>query len=405
MQKKFLNNKNQQQLKSIHSKSTLNFITIFTISIWLLSWISIKICLPALPSLAAVFSTSDYYLKLSVTVYLLCFGLSQPLWGSASEYLGRKRILLLALGISVIGSVITMLSHEVLQFIIGRSIEGIGMGAISPICRAIYVDIFDKKQMSKAISSVSSATAMMPALAPILGGYMLVYIGWRSIFVFLAMLALLFYVVGLFYLPETHQRLNRAKFSISHIVSTYSEIITNKKFWSYGLCYAAMTGGMLGYYAAMPYWFVKQFHIAENHYAYLALFSVTAYIITLVLMRSLVNRFSSNKLLFIGVLLTISLAVFAIISAMTLPSTVTTVVLLISLFTFCTGFVFPNANVGVMSTFKHAAGPASALSVTLVFLAAAFFSLIAMNLSMQSLWPVALYISGIAVMSLIAYLL
>lgn len=387
-----------------YSKATLKQISLFTIGIWLLSWISIKICLPALPSLATVFSTSDNYLKLSVTLYLLFFGVSQTLWGSCSEYYGRKKLLLLALIISIIGSVITTFSYDVTQYIIGRSLEGIGMGAVSPICRAIYVDVFSKDEMSKHMVLVSSSTAMTPALAPIVGGYMLVYLGWRSIFVLLALLALLFYFVGLRYLPETHL-LKRAKFSFSDVFSTYGEILASKKLWSYGLCYAAMTGGMLGYYAAMPYWFVSQFGISENRYAYLALFSVGAYIITLTLMRKLITRFSNDHLLFIGTVLTTIFAIFSVFFAAFMPSSVVTVTLLISLYTVCTGFIFPNANAAIMSAFKHAAGSASALSVTLVFLSAALCSFIAMNLSVHTLWPVALYISGIALINLIAFLL
>ena len=77
------------------------------------------------------------------------------------------------------------------------------MGSASPAARAILTDVFDRREIARRMGTVSCAAAMMPALAPLVGGYLMVWISWRAIFGFFLILSVGFLFVAWRWLPET----------------------------------------------------------------------------------------------------------------------------------------------------------------------------------------------------------
>ncbi|MEM7009344.1 MAG: MFS transporter, partial [Thermodesulfobacteriota bacterium] len=137
----------------------------------ILSWLSIKISMPALPKLSEVFDSSTQGVQLSVTIFFVFFALSQPIWGGIGQKIGCRPTLLIGVIISIIGSLIAMLAFDLPSYIVGRSLEGLGMGSASPIARTILTQVFDRKNLAKSMGTISGVASTMPAVAPIIGGY------------------------------------------------------------------------------------------------------------------------------------------------------------------------------------------------------------------------------------------
>ena len=363
-------------------------LSTLVILMFVIAWVSMQLSLPALPTLINVFHTSAPHLKLSVSLFFGCFAISQLFWGGLSEKYGRKPIIMAGLCLSLLGTLIIICSQGIYSYIVGRCLEGIGMGAMAPIGRAIISDVFDSKHIARILAFASASVAVIPALAPIAGGFILVYMGWRFIFIFFFLILLGYTVWSVRKLPETHQSKNK-KLSASSQVKSYYKLFKHRNFWAYTGCYALAQGTMLGYYGAMPFWYVTQWHIAENHYAFLALFSVSGYLISLFVAHRLIITITLERLLKIGLWLLISASVLAFIFSIIGFSGIIPLVSTMTVFAIGGGLIFITSNTIVISQYKPIAAVAAALTTTSVCLMAALFSWIESHLSVHSLWELA----------------
>ncbi|MBE9491661.1 MAG: MFS transporter, partial [Bacteroidetes bacterium] len=260
-----------------------------TFALILISWASIKIVLPAIPGLANIFNSTPGGVKLSVSLYLIFYACSQPVWGGVVQKTSCRQTLFYSLFITITGSLISMFSYNLPMYIIGRTLEGVGMGAASPIGRTLFADVFERKELARRIGIISGFAAAMPAVTPIIGGYLMMWINWRAIFGFLLLLSVVFFYFAFRRLPVTRiKSADEGTLTIRKLLGTYFFILGNTHFWGYTLAYATATGGLLGYYSAMPFWFHSQLGIAEHIFSYLAIPTVCMYIIGLVSARFLI---------------------------------------------------------------------------------------------------------------------
>ena len=243
------------------------------------------------------------------------------------------------------------------------------MGSASPAARAILTDVFDRREIARRMGTVSGAAAMMPALAPLVGGYLMVWMSWRAIFGFFLILSVGFLFVAWRWLPETTTAsADERLVTIRQLLGEYSSIFRSTGFWGFALAYATMTGGLLGYYSAMPYWYVAQLGIAEQHYAYLTIPTVGMYLVGLTTARFLIRNHELETILLLGTFAALCTAVVTALLAILDISGVVSIVASVSLFGLCAGLVVPSANGGAMTVFKKSAAPVSALLVATVFI-------------------------------------
>jgi DHA1 family bicyclomycin/chloramphenicol resistance-like MFS transporter len=370
----------------------------------LLGWISVNIYLPSIPALTHYFSTSSDNLKLSISLFLLGFSLSQFFWGSYSERVGRKKSILWGLLVAECGTLIALCAPDVSVFNIGRLIEGIGIGAASVLTRALLTDAFDKVELTRAFSYISTTANIMPALAPILGGYLLIWFDWHAIFVFL-----LIYTSGLICLfftsiNETHPAI-QPDFSLTAALKQYMLVFTHREFLGYLLPYALLSGGMIGYYAATPFIFIDHLHVPAEHYAFLSLATVFSYIIGANLARRLASRWGFNRALMLGIAMALLAGLILLVCWVFSTLSINTVVLPIMLYTFAAGIVSPNANASALMALKHMAGASSAVIGVGVYAASAILAAIITQLNLASLAALAGYISSIAIIALAGFYL
>lgn len=371
-----------------------------------LAWASIKLSLPALPVLVTVFHTDALHLKLSVTLMIASLALSQLFWGAISDSIGRKSVALIAIGIAAYGTYLVITSHNIVLFILGRCVEGVGVGGFSPVGKAIFTDSFDRKKLVSLLALFSAVACLMPFVAPVLGGFLLVGVGWRAIFIFyLVCLLLIFLLVG-FFLKETHVHQASDK-PIRHALKAYGAIMCVPRFWGFVLCYMLLTGTLIGYYTAMPFWFVTEWHIPEQYYAFLAIASVACNLLGLGLSRRLIRQCSIEKVIWFslwGVLLlamvvTVAAYLFhlsAILRLIALP-------VIYSLYAFFVGIVYPCANAGAASSALAYPGMVGALSSTCMFLTGSLMTWIESQFNVTTFHSVALLLCVNALIMLIGF--
>lgn len=371
-------------------------ISVLPALLWILSWFALKFVLPAFPSLVSTFGASHHQLQLSIVAFLLCYALTQPFWGSSSERFGRRPVLLLALAICALGSAVVIVSQSMEIYMLGRCLEGLGAGAISPVCRALFVDSYERTVLAKKVAVISSIVALMPAVAPLLAGYMVVQLGWRSLFVCFGTLTLVLMLLTAWRLPETSRQDERP--GIKELLGQYAMVFKHRTFWQATGVYAVLTGGLIAYYAATPFWYVFHFKISESVFSYFSLLSALCYVAGTFGAKHFIKARSIGWVQKRGLLFLLGYAV-VIWGLSLMPSSIAVLVLMASGFGFLAGWMMPSASAIAMTSLPSAAGAASAMLTLSIFGLSSGLSWITMKIDVSVLFAPITYFSGLAVLA------
>lgn len=367
----------------------------------LLNWFSVKIVLPALPFLIKYFNTTAEYIQLSVTIYLIGFSISRLFWGSIAEKYGNVKAYYPGLFISLIGIIISMTSSSLIQYIIGRTLEGVGIGCLAPTSRAMLAETFEKDELSKRMIYVSLVATSMLGIGPIIGSWIMKLISWRAIFGFLFIFSVLLYLFSKRNLKIIHEKTIDLTYKDS--INHYRSFLKDRYFWGFAIPYACATGGFIGFFSASPFWFVSQLGIDAHTFPYLLLPPVALYNVGLLITHRMVGKYPLEKIIHYGLIVGLFLLIFSVIICFLNLFSFVWIIIIIGLFGLVAGFIFPTANSCLLSMFKKTAAPASAMISTIVFLSSSIFSTITMRMKIPNLIPIVVYIGILIIFAYVMY--
>ena len=181
--------------------------------------------LPALPAMAVFFSTDIVQLNITVSTYLLGFGIGQLIGGPVSDQIGRKPVGMVGLIVFVVSTIAIMFAESILQVQLLRAVQAIGGGFATVICNAMIRDAYEPMEAAKRFPVVMLVMLIAPLAAPVLGSF-LMDLGWEAIFVFLGAYALVL-MVGFSRVPETVAN-PTGKIQFAEIVPQYVEVVTKR---------------------------------------------------------------------------------------------------------------------------------------------------------------------------------
>ncbi len=157
----------------------------------------------AIPSLQRDLGSSASSLQWIVNAYILVFGGLLLTMGGVGDRFGRARMLRLGLGVFALASLGAALSQSSEQLIIARAIMGVGGAMMMPATLAVIVNVFEKKELPKAIAIWALMAGVGVALGPILGGALLKYFYWGSVFLVNVPIAGIAIVASLYLVPDS----------------------------------------------------------------------------------------------------------------------------------------------------------------------------------------------------------
>src|SRR4029079_9787924 len=144
--------------------------------------LAIDTYLPALPTITRQFSASAAAVQLSLSVYFIGIALGQAVYGPLSDRHGRRPPLFVGLALFVVGSLGCALAPNVNALVAFRFVQALGGCAPLVLPRAVVRDLFDALESGAMLSVLMLVMGLAPILAPLIGGQMLKYLGWRSVF-------------------------------------------------------------------------------------------------------------------------------------------------------------------------------------------------------------------------------
>jgi DHA1 family bicyclomycin/chloramphenicol resistance-like MFS transporter len=224
--------------------------------------LTIDFSLPGLSALQRDMGTEHIRAELTLTVAFLGLALSQLVFGSIADRLGRRWPLLLSMCVYSAASLCAGLSNEIGVFAVARLIQSIAFGVALVVARAMVVDVCNEIATARAFSIGIAAMSLTGVVAPAIGGQLVAHFGWRSLFVTMA-------VVGAFssaaiakLLPETLPGERRSSVKFREVKRVYSELLKNPRFSIPAIAGGSIISCQFTYNTGTPSIFIEHFSLS-----------------------------------------------------------------------------------------------------------------------------------------------
>jgi len=231
-----------------------------------ISPISIDMYLPGFPEIAKDLQTTIGNVALSVSAYFLGFAAGQILYGPLLDRYGRKRPLYIGLGLYVLASFGCIAFNSINALLLFRFFQALTGCVASVAAMAMVRDFFPVKESAKIISLLVLILGASPLLAPTIGSFIIAALGWRWVFVMLAIIVVIILVIIIFFLPEGHHPDTSVSLKPQPIIKGFAEILVKRQFYVYALAGTFSFAGLFVYVAGSPAIFMEGFHVSAKTY-------------------------------------------------------------------------------------------------------------------------------------------
>lgn len=202
--------------------------TILAFSSIPLSGFVTDIYLPSFPSMASDLAITEKEVQLTLTCYLLSYGISQLFVGSMLDSIGRYRPRLIALLFIALSSTLIAFTNDIFLICVLRVIQGIAISILVVATRAIFMDIYEEQQRVHYLSYFTVVWSCGPILAPFLGGYLDAIFSWHANFYFLSIYALVLFILDVLISGESIAE--KKRFNLNQTLQVYKTMLSNQNF-------------------------------------------------------------------------------------------------------------------------------------------------------------------------------
>ena len=333
--------------------------------------LAIDLYLPALPTIARDLATTSAAVQVSLAMYFIGIAVGQAFYGPLSDRVGRKPDLYFGLTVFVASSVGCALAPNVESLIAFRFLQALGGCAPLVVPRAVVRDLFDERESVRILSMLILVMGLAPILGPLIGGQLLVHLGWRSVFWALTAYGAIWCVVAALFLPESLAPESRRRVPFRAILARYGQLLRDRTYLGYVFTGGFIFAGLLAYISGSPFVLIEIFHVPPERFGLFFGLNAVGIIAASQVNRWLAGRMDPRRI--IRIILPIALAAgFGVLfSAYTGFGGLSGILVPLFCFIACHGFVMPNTTALAMAPHGAMAGNASALLGTLQFVVGA----------------------------------
>ena len=345
------------------AKQTLNhdspWLLALLASLVALGPLSVDMYLPAMPAMQLAFDTSISKMHLTLSIYLAGFAVFHLICGPLADRFGRKPILLLGTVIFMAACIGCSLASSINELLLFRFLQGVGACVGPTLARAIVRDIFGATRAAKALSLIAMLMALAPAVAPTLGGAMLLFLPWSSIFLFLAVYGAVSMALVHRFVPESLPQ--RQSLHPLSIASNYLLLIKDPFYLLVTVSSALTYAALLTYLSSSAFVYINMLSVPVEYFGFVFISGVVGYVIGSAVSARLASRFAPEQLSLIGTLLALAATLTMWLGSSLFPLSVAAYMIPMAFFSTALGLVLPNSMAVALRPFSQIAGTASAL--------------------------------------------
>ena len=328
--------------------------------------LSIDMYLSSLPEIGRSLGGGMEGAQLTLAAYFLGMATGQLVHGPLSDRLGRRRPLFAGLILYIIASALCAMAASIDALIALRLLQALAGCAGMVISRAVVRDVSQQMDPVRLMSRLMLVMGVAPILAPLLGGYIAAWFGWRAIFWFLTLIGLATLLLCLAALPETLPEERRRRVSFLEVLRSYAMLLGNARFMGPALASGFAIAGMFAYIAGSPFVFIALNGISPDHYGWFFGAGAAGFILFSQISSRLVARMG-REALFTAAIAIIAAAGLTLILLTWMGAPFFAQYAAIFLYIALLGIALPVGTVITITPFPQMAGTASALMGTLQF--------------------------------------
>jgi MFS transporter, DHA1 family, multidrug resistance protein len=365
--------------------------------------LSMDMYLPSLPDIAHSLDASVVQAQLTIASYLFGFAVGQIIYGPTSDRFGRRPVLLIAVTLYGIATVACALAQSIDALIAARFVQALGGAGAVVLSRAVVRDLYSGARAGRELSLMGSITAFAPIVAPMIGGVLQTFFGWRSCFFLLISFAILAGAAAAFLLPETLKQRTTGPFSLTAMAALYKSVLVHRAFLANLGILTTTFIGLFAWVSGAPV--VMQgavYGLSPLVFGITFATGAAGYMAGTFIASRIVMRLGLDRMMGIGVVM-MAAGGLTMIAVLALGlGHVMWFVGAMTIYLAGLGFTLPASMAGALTPFPDRAGTASSVMGFAQQSGAALTAAIIGLYLGQSAWPVALVV---AAMGAIAYLI
>lgn len=327
--------------------------------------LAIDMYLPSLPSIARDLATSPSAVQMTVSVYLFFYAVPQLFFGPLSDALGRRPVILFGLALYIGGSLLCALAPGIEILLAARALQATGSAAVSVTIPALVRDRFSGPDFTATMGFIMMVMSLAPMFAPLMGGLVYTFGGWRGIFAVMVVVAVLATLLFQFLIAETLPR--RQPFNLRQSLADYRLLLTDRQCLFLSFSASLTFAGLMTFITASPFVYIDYYGISPQLYGLLFGINIVGTLTLTWVSNRMVYHVSSFSLLKASVTVIVAASVLLLILSFSNQPPLYVIVLASALFIANLGILTSNVMGILMARFSKISGATSAVVGSLRF--------------------------------------
>ncbi|MGP1628999.1 MAG: multidrug effflux MFS transporter [Giesbergeria sp.] len=322
---------------------------------------SIDTYLPAFSGIATALGATPVEMQQTLSAYLFGFAFMNLFHGALADSFGRRPVVLWGIAMFTLASAGCALSQTIGQLVFFRALQGLSTGAGIVVSRAVIRDMFPPAQAQKVMSQVTIYFGAAPAIAPIVGGWLLVHTGWHSIFWFLTLVGVALWLANYRLLPETLHHEHKQPFNVKHLMRGYWELGASPRFLLLALASGVPFNGMFLYILGAPAFLGQHLGLAPTEFFWFFILSISGIMSGAWLSGRLAGKIAPKRQIHHGFVIMLVTSSLNLLANLFFPAHVSWALIPIAVFAFGWALMVPVVTLLVLDLYPARRGMASSL--------------------------------------------
>ncbi|WP_285428285.1 multidrug effflux MFS transporter [Pseudomonas sp. lyk4-R2A-8] len=322
--------------------------------------VSTQLIIPGLGAIEHALVAPTGSALMALSAFVAAFGLGQLIFGPLSDRVGRRPVLLGGLALYGLATLSMLLVNDIQQFIAARVMQGLGACAALVLARTVVRDVW-RAEAGPALALTMIGMLYAIVVAPMVGGLLINYVGWRAPILFAAVMGSVVWLLALLFFRESNHALDPRAGHWRTLGGQYLNLLKDRPYRAYAVALACTYGAMFAVIAGSSAVFINLLGFSSLAYGINFGLIVSMLIVGSTYTRRNIMRLGPQRIVTRGVTLVALGGVSALVIYQVFGLSVLGLDIPIALATLGGGLVLPGAVTGAVMPNAHRAGLAAGL--------------------------------------------
>lgn len=335
-------------------------LTVLLVALVAFAPMSMDIYLPALPEMMRALSVDVSGAQITLSAFTGTLALAQLFYGPLSDRFGRRPLLLAGIGIYLAATLLCLTARTIDTLVAYRVLQAAGGCAGAVLARAAVRDMYGREQAARMMSLLSAAMSIAPAVAPVVGGW-LVPLGWQANFVVMAGFGAAVLAGTWLLMHETNKHMDPEALNPWRMVETFTLLTRDRIFVGNGLAVTFAFVSLYAFVSISSFVVIGVLGVRPDHFGYCFAAPVLCFMVSSTIASRIAHRVPIERTIRVGVAIGVLGGLVMLILSLSGVQTVAAVIVPAAAMAFAQGLVLPNSSAVALSGHPRIAGSASAL--------------------------------------------